>query len=80
VRAACRYHTQAWYYEIFDLGRKLLMTGLMVFVERGHVAQVVFGCVVCFMVFSFNLAFSPIFDKQVHAMFKIHSATKTYVV
>jgi len=43
-----------------------MMTGLMVFVERGHVAQIVFGCVVCFVVFSFNLSFSPIFDKEVN--------------
>jgi hypothetical protein len=25
-----RYHTNAWFYEIFDLGRKLVMTGLLV--------------------------------------------------
>ena len=60
-----RYRTEAWFYEILDLGRKLLMTGLMVFVERGHIAQVVFGLSVCFVVFALNLSFRPIFDTEV---------------
>jgi len=59
------YHANAWYYEIFDLARKLVMTGLLVFVERGNHAQVAIGLVVCFAVFSINLSLSPIYKREV---------------
>lgn len=31
-----RYHADTWYYEVFDLARKLVLTGLMVRSRRRH--------------------------------------------
>ena len=34
------YHTRTWWYEILDLGRKLMLTGLIAFIENGSATQV----------------------------------------
>ena len=40
------YKTECWYWESLELGRKVFLTGLMCFFDRGSSQQLVFGAIV----------------------------------
>ena len=61
----CRYHADSWYYEIGDLARKLVLTGVMVFVARDSSVQIAVGCLVNFAVLLGNVAMRPCADPVV---------------
>jgi hypothetical protein len=63
----CRYHTESWYYEIGDLFRKLVLTGVMVFVARDSSVQIAVGCLVNFAVLLGNVAMRPCADPVVRS-------------
>uniref|UniRef100_A0A7S0MRJ9 TRP C-terminal domain-containing protein n=1 Tax=Pyramimonas obovata TaxID=1411642 RepID=A0A7S0MRJ9_9CHLO len=65
------YHTRTWWYEIADLVRKLVLTGLITFIQKGSSTQVAFGVVVCFMVLFVSLDISPMFDTNVNRIANI---------
>jgi hypothetical protein len=61
----CRYHADSWCYEIADLLRKLVLTGVMVFVARDSSVQIAVGCLVNFAVLLGNVAMRPCADPVV---------------
>ena len=50
-----KYKLHCWWWEVFDLIRKLLLTSVIVFIEAGSVLQVWVGILISL----FALAFSP---------------------
>jgi hypothetical protein len=41
------YEEHVWWYEIFELFRKLFLNGIVVFVGRGSLAQIILSCFMC---------------------------------
>jgi hypothetical protein len=64
----CRYHADSWWYEISDLARKLILTGVMVFVARDSSVQIAVGCLVNFAVLLGNVAMRPCADSVVRPL------------
>jgi hypothetical protein len=61
------YHADTWFAEIVDLARKLVLTGIMVFVERDSSIQVAIGCLINFVMLMASLKIQPIYDPLVDA-------------
>jgi hypothetical protein len=54
-----QYHCQAWYWELVELARKLLLTALLALVAPGSATQVTVGCVIAFATLQLFTRFSP---------------------
>jgi hypothetical protein len=56
-----------WWCEIADMGRKLMLTGIMVFVEPDSSIQVAIGCLLNFAMLMASLKIQPLYDPLVDA-------------
>jgi len=53
------FHTKCWWYEIADLGRKLVLNGLVIFFRQGSSSQVALGCFICAVMMTLHALASP---------------------
>ena len=53
------YRPQCWYFEPVDMLRKLALSGLLQFIERGTAAQVFVGCGIAFFSFGVHVRLLP---------------------
>ena len=53
------YRPECWYFEPVDILRKLALSGLLQFVERGTAAQVLVGCGIAFCSFGVHVRLVP---------------------
>eukprot|EP01051_Picozoa_sp_SAG22_P002489 SAG22_NODE_111_length_19607_cov_12.696637_16_plen_210_part_00 len=53
------YSDKYWYWELVELGRKLVLSGLIGLFGRGSVAQIVTGCLVAFFFFALHFRAQP---------------------
>ena len=53
------YHSACWYFELVELARKLMLTGLLVFVDPGGSGQVAAGVLVAFLSVLLHVRLSP---------------------
>jgi len=60
------YHTQTWWFELVDLLRKLLLTGLIVFVGTGSAAQVAVGTFICTLMAYVGIHLDPFLDPDLN--------------
>ena len=60
------YHTNTWWFELLDLGRKFVLTGGILFLEKGSAAQLAVAISTSFIVLSANLSFRPVYDSQIN--------------
>jgi hypothetical protein len=61
------YHADSWWCEIADMMRKLVLTGVMVFVARDSSVQIAVGCLVNFAVLLGNVGLRPMADAVVRS-------------
>ena len=61
------YHADSWWCEIGDMMRKLVLTGVMVFVARDSSVQIAVGCLVNFAVLLGNVGLRPMADAVVRS-------------
>ena len=59
------YHSSAWFFELVDLARKLVLTGLLVFVDPGGISQLVVGLLVCLSMAFYSQHMRPFVDNAV---------------
>ncbi|XRB24266.1 ABC transmembrane type-1 domain-containing protein [Pseudoscourfieldia marina] len=59
------YHSSAWFFELVDLARKLVLTGLLVFVDPGGISQLVVGLLVCLSMLLYSQHLRPFVDNAV---------------
>ena len=59
------YHSSAWFFELVDLARKLVLTGLLVFVDPGGISQLVVGLLVCLSMAFYSQHLRPFVDNAV---------------
>jgi len=53
------FHIDCWWYEIADLGRKLVLNGFIIFVGQDSSAQVAAGCFVCIFMMTLHARVNP---------------------
>jgi hypothetical protein len=56
------YHVKTWWYELLDMGRKLVMNGVLLFVGKGSTGQVALGSLVCMFMTCVHLKLNPFID------------------
>ena len=61
-----KYKPQRYWYEAVELPRKLLLTGVLIFVSRGSAAQIYFGVLVALCTLLMLTRFVPYADTHVH--------------
>ena len=60
------YHTETWWFELLDLLRKFILTGAIMFLEKGSAAQLAVAITASFVMLSTNLSLRPVFDVQIN--------------
>lgn len=73
------YHCSAWFFELVDLARKLVLTGLLVFVDPGGISQLVVGLLVCLSMLLYSQHLGPFVDNTVDQA-NFHSNVQLFVV
>ena len=58
-----QYKPEAWYFELFGCARKVVLTGLMMFVMDGTATQIAVGLFVAFVSFGIYSYSAPFIDK-----------------
>eukprot|EP00624_Nannochloropsis_granulata_P007363 evm.model.NODE_7317_length_6650_cov_13.684361.2 len=53
------YRRQYWWFEIYELVRKLFLTGLIIFIAAGTATQVAIACLVCAVTMCLHLKLAP---------------------
>jgi len=53
------YRRQYWWFEIYELIRKLFLTGLIIFIAAGTATQVAIACLVCAITMCLHLKLAP---------------------
>ena len=62
------YRPGCWYWEPLDMLRKLALSGLLQFVQRGTAAQVLVGCVLAFGAFGVHVRLLPYRDAEANLL------------
>ena len=73
------YHCSAWFFELVDLARKLVLTGLLVFVDPGGISQLVVGLLVCLSMLLYSQHLSPFVDNTVDQA-NFHANVQLFVI
>ena len=53
------YRKQYWWFEIYELLRKLLLTGLIIFIAAGTATQIAIACIICAVTMCLHLRLRP---------------------
>ena len=53
------YERKYWFWEVVEMGRKLMLAGVMVVVVEGSTLQIAIGLLVCFLSFGGYTAWQP---------------------
>lgn len=72
------YKQECWYWEGVELGRKLLLTGLIGLVQRGSIAQTVLAALISFGFFAATLKAQPFKSERLNLV-KLVSEFQLYV-
>jgi len=59
------YHSRCWYFEIVELVRKLLLTGVLIFIDPGRPGQVAAGMLIAFLSVLLHITLSPMCSDDV---------------
>ena len=62
------YRPEAWWFEPADMLRKLALSGLLQFVERGTAAQVLVGCCISFTSFGVHVRLLPYREAEANVL------------
>lgn len=62
------YHCQCWFWEVIELGRKLILTSALALVEPGSATQVTVGVLIAFLMVVLNLRLKPYADAQLNVV------------
>lgn len=62
------YRPEAWWFEPADMLRKLALSGLLQFVQRGTAAQVLVGCCISFASFGVHVRLLPYRDAEANVL------------
>ena len=73
------YKTDFWYWEVVELGRKLILSGLISLLGRGSIAQAVVATMVSFFFFAANVRALPYKSRALNII-KIVSEVQLFVV
>lgn len=57
------YRPNYWWFEVYELVRKLFLTGLIIFVAAGTATQIAIACVICVVTTALHLRLQPYEDR-----------------
>jgi hypothetical protein len=72
------YKPEYYYWEVVEMIRKLLLTGMIIFVDAGSTAQVFVACVVSFFFFSLQMACMP-YEQPGNNHLKVAAEIQTFL-
>jgi hypothetical protein len=73
------YKTEYWYWEVVELSRKLILSGLISLVNRGSIAQTVLATLISFFFFAFTVRAQPYNSTRLN-MLKVFSEFQMFGV
>jgi Ca2+/Na+ antiporter len=73
------YNTKYWYWEVIELSRKLILTGLISLFQRGSIAQTVVATMLSFFFFALTIRAQPFQTKHLNII-KVVSEIQLFVI
>ena len=73
------YNIRHWYWEVLELGRKLMLSGLIGLFQRGSIAQTVLATLVSFFFFAVTVRAQPFQSRHLN-LIKVMSETQLFVI
>ena len=62
------YHIGCWYWEVYDLCRKLMLSSVIIFVEPGKPSQILIGIIISFVTLLLTVHMDPYIDGDINRL------------
>ena len=62
------YHIGCWYWEVYDLCRKLVLSSVIIFVEPGKPSQILIGIIISFATLLLTVKMDPYIDGDINSL------------